>query len=275
MRVLVTAASRHEATQEIAEAIGRTLEAWGMDADVRRVGDVHELDGYDAVVLGSGVYAGKWLESARTFAEEHGDELRGRPTWLFSSGPVGDPQLPAADSAVQVGDLVDRTAARGHRLFPGRLDKDRLGLGERAVVRAVGVAEGDFRDWDEISSWAEGIADALDRDVVPGPKLVPPPEPTGRTTTRLKGVPWFAFMVGMWATFALLAVARPEALDDLWSWVRDLPLLAEGVVWLLFFPWVLGLAVWESSWDGWFRLLLVSCFAAGWTIVSLPRRVPR
>jgi hypothetical protein len=87
-----------------------------------------------------------------------------------------------------------------------------------------------------------------------------------------KGVRWFAFMVGMWVALALVAVSRAETLDDIWSWVRDLPLVIEGIVWLLFLPWVLGLAVWESSWDGWLRLLIVSSIAIGWSVVSLPRK---
>jgi hypothetical protein len=88
-------------------------------------------------------------------------------------------------------------------------------------------------------------------------------------------VPWFVFMVGMWLAFAGLAVAAPEALDDIWRWAGGLPLVVEAVVWLLLFPWMLGLAVWQSSWEDWLRLLLVSCFAAGWTLVSVPRRTRR
>ena len=89
---------------------------------------------------------------------------------------------------------------------------------------------------------------------------------------RRTSVPWFLFMVSMWLTFGALAVASADDLDDIWSWARGLPLLLEGVVWLLLFPWMLGLAVWESSWDDWLRLLLVSSIAAGWTLASVPRR---
>ena len=54
------------------------------------------------------------------------------------------------------------TGALEHRLFTGRLDRSRLGLGERAVVRVVGAAEGDYRDWDDVRRWAASIADALE-----------------------------------------------------------------------------------------------------------------
>lgn len=86
MKVLVATASRHGATDEIAAEIGGRLNDRGIDAEVVAVGDVTGLDGYDAVVLGSAVYMGRWLKEAREFVGAHGDQLRARPTWLFSSG---------------------------------------------------------------------------------------------------------------------------------------------------------------------------------------------
>ena len=86
------------------------------------------------------------------------------------------------------------------------------------------------------------------------------------------GYVWFALMVGGWVTFfALLAFSEPT-LGELWRDVRDLPLGVEGVVWLLFFPFVLALGVWDSSWETWLRLLLVGCFALGWSFAFWPRK---
>jgi len=161
MTVLVAAASRHGSTRDIAGAIARTLAAAGVDAELRDVEEVADVSCYEAVVLGSGVYVGRWLEPARRFVDLYAEELAARPTWLFSSGPVGDPPKPADDKAVQVAELLAATGAREHRLFAGRLDRAALGLGERAVVRVVGAAEGDYRDWGEIDAWARAIASEL------------------------------------------------------------------------------------------------------------------
>jgi menaquinone-dependent protoporphyrinogen oxidase len=158
MKVLVAAASRHGATSEIGEAIGEGLREHGVEADVKPPDEVHDLAGYDAVVLGSAVYVGKWLEPARDLVERRADELCTLPVWLFSSGPIGDPLRPAPDDAVDVEPLVSSTRARGHRLFGGKLDKEKLGFGEKAVVLAFRAPEGDFRDWDEIRAWAGEIA---------------------------------------------------------------------------------------------------------------------
>jgi menaquinone-dependent protoporphyrinogen oxidase len=161
MRVLVAVASRHDATHGIAEAIGRTLAGSGLDVDVRRLGNVSDVAGYQAVVLGSAVYMGQWLEPARDFVDVHADVLAERPTWLFSSGPIGDPPRPAGDDAVKIDEVVAKTGAREHHVFAGKIDKAKLGFGERAVMLAFRAPEGDFRDWDAIAAWAASIAGAL------------------------------------------------------------------------------------------------------------------
>ena len=58
MNVLVAGASKHGATREIAEAIGRELEARGLAVEVSAVDDVRDLTDFDACVLGSAVYVG-------------------------------------------------------------------------------------------------------------------------------------------------------------------------------------------------------------------------
>ncbi len=161
MRVLVLVASRHGATAEIADEIACTLRENKVAADVLGVRDLENLEGYDAVVLGSAVYMGRWLERASRFAKAHAAELSQRPTWLFSSGPVGDPPKPAESAPAGIEQLIAAAGAREHRVFAGRIDRSRLNLPERAVMRAVGGIEGDFRDWHEIRAWAREIAAAL------------------------------------------------------------------------------------------------------------------
>ena len=60
MKVLVTAASKHGGTTDIATAIAEELRAAGLLPTIVEPSQVTGLDGYDAVVLGSGVYAGRW-----------------------------------------------------------------------------------------------------------------------------------------------------------------------------------------------------------------------
>ena len=169
MRILVTVASKHGGTQEIAATIAADLVSRGLDVTHVPVEEVGSVDGYDAVVLGSGVYFGRWLKPAKAFAQRESAALSGRPVWLFSSGPVGG----AASKPEEAGDrrdgdeIAEAVAARGHRLFAGRLDRKRLNLAERAAVRIAKAADGDDRPWDEIHAWAGSIADSLRSTVSP------------------------------------------------------------------------------------------------------------
>jgi hypothetical protein len=73
----------------------------------------------------------------------------------------------------------------------------------------------------------------------------------------------------------ILCVLFAGQLDEIWSWIRDLPLVVEIVLWVAFLPWMLGTAVWTSSWAMWIRVVLVLTFAVGWTVVSIPRRTKK
>lgn len=160
MTVLVAFASKHGATTEIADAIGDALRARGVEANVLSVEDVTTLEIYDAIVLGSAVYAGHWRGEAREFVEHHGDVMRHRPVWLFSSGPLGDPPEPAEDPA-EIADFMAALEAKEHRLFAGKADKDSLSFGEKAIMKMVKAPYGDFRPWTDIEAWAGEIADAM------------------------------------------------------------------------------------------------------------------
>jgi menaquinone-dependent protoporphyrinogen oxidase len=159
-RVLVTAASKHGGTQGIAEALARGLRAHladtGAVVDEIPVGHAPSPQRYTAIVLGSAVYAGSWRDEARQWATAHAGVLRERALWLFSSGPIGDPPFPP-DEPHDVAPLLAVTGARGHRTFPGRLDKHLLTVPERAMVTAMRAPLGDFRDWKAIDEWAAEI----------------------------------------------------------------------------------------------------------------------
>ncbi|HLG90671.1 MAG TPA: flavodoxin domain-containing protein, partial [Candidatus Saccharimonadales bacterium] len=86
MKVLVAVASKYGGTQEIAYVISKIMSKCGIDTDVKNIETDSDIASYDAIVLGSAVYHGNWLKSARDFVDKHAEELASRPTWLFSSG---------------------------------------------------------------------------------------------------------------------------------------------------------------------------------------------
>jgi len=170
MHVLVAYASRHGATQGIAERIAETLKSDGLEAEARPAGSVKSLAGYDAFVIGSAAYMFHWLKEAATLVRRNRAAMAAKPVWLFSSGPVGDPtdaqgrDLKVVAVPKDIAELGGAVNARDHHVFFGAYSRDRktIGLAERFVslmpAARDAMREGDFRDWPEIEAWAHGIA---------------------------------------------------------------------------------------------------------------------
>ena len=172
MCVLVAFASRHGATRELAEHLAGVLADAGRPAEAHPVTEDVELRGYDAAVIGSAAYGGRWLKEAVAFVADHRQALSAMPVWLFSSGPLG--HHPATSTAAEartaavprdVPWLQELVGARQHLVFSGALRPDVLTFRERALRRLPGgrsiLPEGDFREWDEIEDWARAIAAQL------------------------------------------------------------------------------------------------------------------
>ena len=160
MKVLVSVASRHGATSEIARAIADALVKEGIDAEVQRPEEVATVTPYDGIILGSGVYAGRWLGPAKQLIGREAAALATKPVWLFSSGPLGDPLKPEQEPE-DAELLLKRTHAVGHRTFAGRIDRRQLGIAEKTILAVVRAPEGDFRPWPAITEWASEIAAAM------------------------------------------------------------------------------------------------------------------
>jgi len=163
MRVLVAYATKSGSTAGIAQAIGEELGRMGFEPEVRSVDAVRDLQGYDAVILGSAVYIGKWRKEALRFGSRHAAELRQRPVWLFESGPTDTsadegkavPAKAAAELARQVG-------ARQHVVFGGKFGPEQVGNFTRSMIAKGDKSPyGDFRNFDRIRGWARAIGAEL------------------------------------------------------------------------------------------------------------------
>jgi menaquinone-dependent protoporphyrinogen oxidase len=161
MKLLVAVASKHGSTREIGRAIADVVRHHDIKVTVLSPENINNITGYDGVVIGSAVYAGHWLPEARNFVSNNVMELRKLPVWLFSSGPIGNPLKPDADKAVAIDSILTQLDTSEHRLFGGKIDKSKLGVVEKALVIGLRVPEGDYRNWEEIRSWADNIANEL------------------------------------------------------------------------------------------------------------------
>lgn len=163
--ILVAYASKYGATAEIAEKIGEVLRQAGLSVDVRPADQVSDVSGYRAVVLGSAVYIGRWRKQAANFLKAHEQALAKRPVWLFSSGPTGegDPVELLKGWRIPGGlqPVADRVQPRDIAVFHGAVFPEKLNFIQRWMIKNVKAPAGDFRDWDAVTAWAEGIAAEL------------------------------------------------------------------------------------------------------------------
>ena len=163
--ILIAYASKYGSTAQIAENIALRLKKAGFEPKVMNAGDVRNMEGYTAVILGSAVYAGNWLKEAADFLEKFKQDLALRPVWLFSAGPTGkgDPveQMKGWRFPEALKPLADSIHPRDIAFFHGTLDMDKLRFAEKLIVRALKAPAGDFRDWEMINTWADGIAQTL------------------------------------------------------------------------------------------------------------------
>ncbi len=164
-RVLVVYASRHGSTRRTAETLARRLEAEGLDVYLAAAAAAPEPGRFDAVVLGSAVYVGRWRGEAVRYLERHAEALAGIPLWLYSSGPTGegDPVdlLKGWTLPADVRKLAETLRPKGVTVFHGALDPKRLSWLEGRMVRAVHAPMGDYRDPRAEEAWAVGISRVL------------------------------------------------------------------------------------------------------------------
>jgi menaquinone-dependent protoporphyrinogen oxidase len=160
-RVLIAYGSKHGATAEIADAVGHVLRERGLAVDLAPAAKAPQPGAFDAVVIGSAVYAGMWRGEVVDYVRRHRLALGTRPLWLFSSGPVdrsadeGELPMPPA-----IAKLAPELHPRGHIWFGGRFLGTEGGLIESFMALNRDL-RGDYRDFERVRAWAADIADAL------------------------------------------------------------------------------------------------------------------
>ena len=159
--VLVACASKMGGTREIGIAIGEELHSAGLTVRVGDAREVGQLDGIDAFVIGSAIYAGRWRAEAVRLLDKVTALRRPVRVFLFQSGPCGpdarNQQLPAPKRVVQ---LADAAGATQPVTFGGRLEPA-TARGFLAKKMAKGPTAGDFRDFDRSRQYARTIATEL------------------------------------------------------------------------------------------------------------------
>ena len=163
-KVLVVYGTKTGCTAGIAETIGETLRAGGVETDVARAEDKPDPAGYDAVIVGSGVRAGLWHAPVKQWLMGHAAELKGRPLALFTACLTMHSNPEKADEVRAYTDLLLKETGLEPvdiGLFPGMNVLKSLSLPERLIMKAMKAPEGDFRDMAAVCAWTRAVARTL------------------------------------------------------------------------------------------------------------------
>lgn len=152
-RILITFASRAGATTDVAGILAGALTEVGHDVVTTPVADAPAPDGFDLVVVGSGIHATAWYADALAWLERNAGGLDGR-TALFNVC------LNAADPAKREETLgYNRPAASlvepvAQDSFAGRYVPERVSWWKRVFMRTMQARPKDHVDPAAIRAWA-------------------------------------------------------------------------------------------------------------------------
>ncbi|MDD1665076.1 MAG: flavodoxin domain-containing protein, partial [Methanomicrobiales archaeon] len=144
-RILVAYGTRMGSTAEIAQAIGRELEATGNSVEVAEMKGIDTIEGYRAVVIGAPVYMAAIEKDVALFVGRHRNHLSRVPVAAFAVGiaPV-DHRVGSVESVLEkLRAALDPVKPVAVTMFAGRLELARMSFVQRTMTGLMKVLTGD------------------------------------------------------------------------------------------------------------------------------------
>ena len=159
VRVLIAFGTRHGATADAAHVIAKSLEnEYSVDVkilDLKRMSEDVDLDGYDAVIIGSSIVMGRWTKEVQEFLKS---DFSGTKVALFvcaaySCGKAAE-QGDWSEYETQLERIVGSITSK-HSIIPFAT----RGFGGRVAVRGNTILDNWNRE--DIEEWARNIGDII------------------------------------------------------------------------------------------------------------------
>lgn len=158
MKTLIAYSSKHGCTETCTRLLAERLVGEVERVNLKDTSEVN-LSAYDAVVLGSPVYAGRILGEVRTFTEEHLDALMEKKLGLFICGMQEEHTI--REELELNYPAVLRKAAVAVDCFGGEYHFDSMIFMEKMIVRKLAKVKEDVSDIREDT--IQQFADSLNR----------------------------------------------------------------------------------------------------------------
>ncbi|UCH03347.1 MAG: hypothetical protein JSW05_07040 [Candidatus Thorarchaeota archaeon] len=173
-RVLIGYGSRYGSTAEVAQEMRNVIQETGAQIDLvnlRKGTPPGELQGYDLVIIGSGIQAGRWTKEPLEFIKKNIERLSYMKVALFVvSGFATDPKNHETVQTEYLDKIVEENPGLkpvATAFFAGVFDFKKYNFAVRRLVKGIvkkqmGPDEEvpdkiDSRDWDQIRGWTAGL----------------------------------------------------------------------------------------------------------------------
>lgn len=156
--ILITYATKHGSTRQVAEAIASKLEEGGLGVVLQPAAGVRDLEPYDGVVLGTALYMGRPHGDARRFLRRHHEALSRLPVAVFGMGPLTNGDADVEGARKQLGEALGKVtdvSPVSTAIFGGVVDPEKLRFPFSHMQAS------DARDWAVIEAWAEELGALL------------------------------------------------------------------------------------------------------------------
>ncbi|MGB9937312.1 MAG: flavodoxin domain-containing protein [Methanobacterium sp.] len=177
MKALVVYGTRYGTAIEIAEEISHVLKDEGVETDLKDARKLknYDINSYDLVVVGSGIKIGKWTKASLKFLKDNKSVLKDKKVALFvTCGAANLPETVNEGQEKYLEDvareyLLNEPVATG--LFGSVYDPDAKNgllykMANKFMIQKELKKQGkditkrhDYRDWNEIRSWARSLVD--------------------------------------------------------------------------------------------------------------------
>jgi menaquinone-dependent protoporphyrinogen oxidase len=158
--ILVTFATIHGSTQQVAEKVAATLREQGLAVDLKPAKQVRSLDPYRAVVLGAPLYMFHWHRDALNFLSKHRAALAHKPVAIFALGPINKVEKEFQDARA----MLDKELTKFTWLAPvaievmgGKLEPAEFRFPYNLIPAMNKMPASDIRDWAAIHAWASSL----------------------------------------------------------------------------------------------------------------------
>jgi menaquinone-dependent protoporphyrinogen oxidase len=158
-RVLIAYATYAGSTVEVAAAIGETLGARGFSVDVKPIQDELQVDGYQAVLIGSAVHHGHWLPEAVDFVKANQVALQRVPVALFCVHiqNMGNDEMSRQRRLAYLNEVRPLLQPIAEGFFAGRFNRRGAALLLPAWLARF-IPNIDLRNWKTICTWAASLS---------------------------------------------------------------------------------------------------------------------